>query len=83
MALALIIVSVVVGPLLVAFILGGFKFARQLDRRMAADDLRWKQNEADHNRAFKEIGTLKQGQLRIEQKIDELTRKVEQYNGRS
>lgn len=63
--------------ILSAGILSCLHLLRKVDRRLAVDELRWEQNAADHERAFKEIDNLKAGQVRIEKKLTEMKGKLE------
>ena len=63
--------------ILSAGILSCLHLLRKVDRRLAVDDLRWEQNTADHERAFKEIDNLKAGQIRIEKKLGEMKTQLE------
>lgn len=64
-----IVLATVLAPLAVAGILSCLHLLRKADKRMAVDELRWQQNEAEHRRAFQKIADLRAGQEKIAAEI--------------
>ena len=77
MEVAAIVLTAMLAPLLVAILLGIGRMLLDIQRTLAADTQRWarqeelwQQNAEEHERAFGQISVLKDGQRRIEAKLD-------------
>ena len=53
------------------------KLVLDMSHRQTADEVKWQQNASEHERAFREIETLKAGQIRIEKKLKVVETKLD------
>ena len=67
-----VILVSICAPLLVLGVAAVVKLVWDMRAELAASEIKWERNEADHSRAFKEIASLKTGQEEIKTKVDSL-----------
>ena len=71
-----VILVSICAPLLVIGVAAVVKLVWDMRAELAASEIKWERNQSDHDRAFKEIASLRAGQEGIKSKVDNLTMEV-------